>query len=279
MSTVAKLTKEKIQELLSGGKSEVEIETEESTEGFNFHSFFTDVRDEVKLNYNNGITILKSRKQVYAACKSGNYKFCGKKIVASGDNVGPNDWTFKRTEAVIRTLMISIAEKTENEEEKQKMYEKAMQLPLVAAYGLTVPAKFDMTALRLMLCIGGPLSLLASLHSLCPVVLPLAYFQNVKKEQLGIKNFSTYEQICKIARVMSASNMTFKKEFDELFKSCVKILADCKPGTTSGISLKIYNEQVQFMEQAFKSSLVVDGMGESSSKSKVSSSRSKSIEV
>nr|WID94104.1 nucleocapsid protein [Tomato zonate spot virus] len=264
MSNVRSLTQQKIQELLAGGKADVEIDTDDQTQGFSFASFYEENKAKADFIYNTGINILKCRKQVFAACKNGKYEFCGHKIVASGADVSATDWTFKRTEAFIRTRLISMAEHATDETTKKQMYLKAMGLPLVAAYGLNVPVDFNSSAIRLMLCIGGPLPLLSSVPGLAPVCFPLAYFQNVKKEQLGIKNFSTYEQICKVAKVLSAASVEFTEETQELFTSTVKLLGESNPGTAGAISLHKYNDQLKQMETAFKSKLNVDDFGQNS---------------
>nr|QCW05605.1 coat protein [Orthotospovirus arachinecrosis] len=265
MSNVKQLTEKKIKELLAGGSANVEIETEDSTPGFSFKAFY-DSNKNIEITFTNCLNILKCRKQIFAACKSGKYVFCGKTIVATNTDVGPDDWTFKRTEAFIRTKMASMVEKSKNDAAKQEMYTKIMELPLVAAYGLNVPAAFDACALRMMLCIGDPLPLLSSITGLAPIIFPLAYYQNVKKEKLGIKNFSTYEQVCKVAKVLSASQIEFKAELDEMFKSAVKLLSESNPGTASSISLKKYDEQVKYMDKAFSASLSMDDYGEHSKK-------------
>nr|ABR12487.1 nucleocapsid protein [Capsicum chlorosis virus] len=275
MSTVRQLTEKKIRELLAGGTADVEIETEDSTPGFSFKTFY-DNNKSVEMTFTNCLNILKCRKQIFAACKSGKYKFCEKTIVSTDANVGPEDWTFKRTEALIRVKMINMVEKSKNESAKQEMYAKVMELPLVAAYGLNIPALFDSCALRMMLCIGGPLPLLSSIKGLAPIIFPLAYYQNVKKEKLGIKNFSTYEQVCKVAKVLSASQIEFKEDLNTLFKQAVKLLSESNPGTASSISLKKYDEQVKYMDKAFSANLSVDDYGVHSKKS---SKASTSIEV
>nr|ACB12333.1 nucleocapsid [Watermelon bud necrosis virus] len=266
MSNVKQLKDKKIKDLLAGGAADVEIETEDATPGFSFKSFYDNNKD-VEITFTTCLNILKCRKQIFAACKNGKYNFCGKNIVATTAQVGPDDWTFKRTEAFIRTKMVSMVEKSTNENAKQEMYTKIMELPLVAAYGLNVPAAYDSCALRMMLCIGGPLPLLSSLKGLAPVIFPLAYYQNVKKEKLGIKNFSTYEQVCKVAKVLSASQIEFKGEMDKMFKSAVELLSKSNPGTASSISLKKYDDQVKYMDRIFNSSLSMDDYGEHSKKS------------
>ncbi|ANJ02900.1 N [Tospovirus kiwifruit/YXW/2014] len=264
MSTVRGLTNQKIKDLLSGGKADVEIDSDDLTLGFNFNSFYEENKPAAEFTFVTGLNILKCRKQVFAACKSGKYEFCGKKIVATTDDVSATDWTFKRTEAFIRAKLISMIEKTGDETSKKQMYTKVMELPLVSAYGLNVPNEFSSAALRLMLCIGGPLPLLSSIPGLAPVCFPLAYFQNVKKEQLGIKNFSTYEQVCKIAKVLSASGVEFSDQVQELFSSVVKLLGDSNPGTAGAISLNKYNDQLKHMESAFNSKLNIDDYGQNS---------------
>nr|ALL55196.1 nuclear capsid protein [Calla lily chlorotic spot virus] len=264
MSNVRGLTQQKIKDLLAGGKADVEIDSEEQTLGFNFSTFYESNKAGAEFTFTTGINILKCRKQVFAACKCGKYEFCGKKVVATTDEVSATDWTFKRTEAFIRAKLISMVEHTSDEATKKQMYTKAMELPLVVAYGLNVPAEFHSAALRLMLCIGGPLPLLSSLPGLAPVCFPLAYFQNVKKEQLGIKNFSTYEQICKVAKVLSAASVEFADKTKELFDNTVKLLGDSNPGTAGAISLHKYNSQLKQMEAAFNSKLNVDDFGQNS---------------
>lgn len=272
MSNVKQLTEKKIKELLAGGTADVEIETEDSTPGFSFKAFF-DNNKNLEITFTNCLNILKCRKQIFAACKNGKYNFCGKNIVATGTDVGPDDWTFKRTEAFIRTKIVSMVEKSKNEAARQEMYGKIMELPLVAAYGLNVPASYDSCALRMMLCIGGPLPLLSSIRGLAPIIFPLAYYQNIKKEKLGIKNFSTYEQVCKVAKVLSASQVEFKDDLDVMFKQAVKILSESNPGTASSISLKKYEDQVKYMDRVFSANLSVDDYGDHSKKgSKPSSS-------
>ncbi|AZP03094.1 nucleocapsid protein [Cherry tomato necrotic ringspot virus] len=265
MSNVKQLTEKKIKDLLAGGTADVEIETEDSTPGFSFKAFY-EKNKNAEITFMNCLNILKCRKQIFAACKNGKYIFCGKNIVATSAEVGPEDWTFKRTEAFIRTKMVSMVEKNNNEAAKQDMYGKIMELPLVAAYGLNVPASYDSCALRMMLCIGGPLPLLSSIKGLAPIIFPLSYYQNVKKEKLGIKNFSTYEQVCKVAKVLSASQIEFKDDLDNLFKAAVKMLSESNPGTASSISLKKYDDQVKYMDRAFSASLTVDDYGEHSKK-------------
>nr|AJP16844.1 nucleocapsid [Mulberry vein banding virus] len=277
MSTVRQLSESKITALLAGGKADVEIETEESTPGFNFKAFF-DKNHDVEITFATCLNILKSRKQIFAACKNGKYNFCGHNIIATTANAGIDDWTFKRTEALIRVKMIRMVEKAASNESKLAMYQKVMELPLVSAYGLNAPPEFNACALRLMLCIGGPLSLLSSFKALAPIVFPLAYYQNVKKEKLGIKNFSTYEQVCKVAKVLSAAQFDFQGDFKTLFEEAVKMLSESNPGTASSISLKKYDEQVKYMDKVFNSSLVVDDYGENSKK-KSQPSTSNSIEV
>nr|ACB12347.1 nucleocapsid [Watermelon bud necrosis virus] len=266
MSTVKQLTDRKIKDLLAGGAADIEIETEDATPGFSFKSFYDNNKD-VEITFTTCLNILKCRKQIFTACKNEKYNFCGKNIVATTAQVGPDDWTFKRTEAFIRTKMVSMVEKSTNENAKQEMYTKVMELPLVAAYGLNVPAAYDSCALRMMLCIGGPLPLLSSVKGLAPVIFPLAYYQNVKKEKLGIKNFSTYEQVCKVAKVLSASQIEFKGELDNMFKSAVELLSKSNPGTASSISLKKYDDQVKYMDRIFNASLSMDDHGEHSKKS------------
>nr|ACH70073.1 nucleocapsid protein [Watermelon bud necrosis virus] len=266
MSTVKQLTDKKIKDLLAGGAADVEIETEDATPGFSFKSFYDNNKD-VEITFTTCLNILKCRKQIFTACKNGKYNFCGKNIVATTAQVGPDDWTFKRTEAFIRTKMVSMVEKSTNENAKQEMYTKIMELPLVAAYGLNVPAAYDSCALRMMLCIGGPLPLLSSLKGLAPVIFPLAYYQNVKKEKLGIKNFFTYEQVCKVAKVLSASQIEFKGEMDNMFKSAVELLSKSNPGTASSISPKKYYDQVKYMDRIFNSRSALDDYGEHSKKS------------
>nr|QWT83698.1 nucleocapsid protein [Orthotospovirus citrullomaculosi] len=275
MSNVKQLTEKKIKELLAGGTADVEIETEDSTPGFSFKAFF-DNNKNIEITFTNCLNILKCRKQIFAACKSGKYNFCGKNIVATSADVGPEDWTFKRTEAFIRTKIVSMVEKSKNEAARQEMYGKIMELPLVAAYGLNVPASYDSCALRMMLCIGGPLPLLSSIRGLAPIIFPLAYYQNIKKEKLGIKNFSTYEQVCKVAKVLSASQVEFKDDLDVMFKQAVKILSESNPGTASSISLKKYEDQVKYMDRVFSANLSVDDYGDHSKKS---SKPSTSLEV
>nr|WME87980.1 nucleocapsid protein [Orthotospovirus citrullomaculosi] len=275
MSNVKQLTEKKIKELLAGGTADVEIETEDSTPGFSFKAFF-DNNKNIEITFTNCLNILKCRKQIFAACKNGKYNFCGKNIVATSADVGPEDWTFKRTEAFIRTKIVSMVEKSKNEAARQEMYGKIMELPLVAAYGLNVPASYDSCALRMMLCIGGPLPLLSSIRGLAPIIFPLAYYQNIKKEKLGIKNFSTYEQVCKVAKVLSASQVEFKDDLDVMFKQAVKILSESNPGTASSISLKKYEDQVKYMDRVFSANLSVDDYGEHSKKS---SKPSTSLEV
>nr|AWX24559.1 nucleocapsid protein [Groundnut bud necrosis virus] len=263
MSNVKQLTEKKIKELLAGGSADVEIETEDSTPGFSFKAFY-DSNKNIEITFTNCLNILKCRKQIFAACKSGKYVFCGKTIVATNTDVGPDDWTFKRTEAFIRTKMASMVEKSKNDAAKQEMYTKIMELPLVAAYGLNVPAAFDACALRMMLCIGGPLPLLSSITGLAPIIFPLAYYQNVKKEKLGIKNFSTYEQVCKGDKGLSASHIVFKAELGEMLKSAVKQLSQSNHGISRSISLKKYDVQVKHMDKAFSASLSMDDYGEHS---------------
>nr|BAB20586.1 nucleocapsid protein [Orthotospovirus citrullomaculosi] len=275
MSNVKQLTEKKIKELLAGGTADVEIETEDSTPGFSFKAFF-DNNKNIEITFTNCLNILKCRKQIFAACKSGKYNFCGKNIVATSIDVGPEDWTFKRTEAFIRTKIVSMVEKSKNEAARQEMYGKIMELPLVAAYGLNVPASYDSCALRMMLCIGGPLPLLSSIRGLAPIIFPLTYYQNIKKEKLGIKNFSTYEQVCKVAKVLSASQVEFKDDLDVMFKQAVKILSESNPGTASSISLKKYEDQVKYMDRIFSANLSVDDYGDHSKKS---SKPSTSLEV
>nr|WIF28941.1 N [Orthotospovirus citrullomaculosi] [Orthotospovirus citrullomaculosi]WOE53350.1 nucleocapsid protein [Orthotospovirus citrullomaculosi]WOE53351.1 nucleocapsid protein [Orthotospovirus citrullomaculosi] len=275
MSNVKQLTEKKIKELLAGGTADVEIETEDSTPGFSFKAFFESNKN-IEITFTNCLNILKCRKQIFAACKNGKYNFCGKNIVATSADVGPEDWTFKRTEAFIRTKIVSMVEKVKNEAARQEMYGKIMELPLVAAYGLNVPASYDSCALRMMLCIGGPLPLLSSIRGLAPIIFPLAYYQNIKKEKLGIKNFSTYEQVCKVAKVLSASQVEFKDDLDVMFKQAVKILSESNPGTASSISLKKYEDQVKYMDRVFSANLSVDDYGDHSKKS---SKPSTSLEV
>nr|WJO19372.1 nucleocapsid [Mulberry vein banding virus] len=265
MSTVRQLSESKITALLAGGKADVEIETEDSTPGFNFKAFF-DKNHNVEITFATCLNILKCRKQIFAACKNGKYNFCGHNIIATTASAGVEDWTFKRTEALIRVKMIRMVEKAASDEAKLTMYQKVMELPLVSAYGLNVPSEFSPCALRLMLCIGGPLPLLSSVKALAPIVFPLAYYQNVKKERLGIKNFSTYEQVCKVAKVLSAAQLDFKGDIKNLFEEAVKMLSESNPGTASSISLKKYDEQVKYMDRVFSSSLVMDDYGENSKK-------------
>uniref|UniRef100_A0A6C0WZC6 Nucleoprotein n=1 Tax=Mulberry vein banding virus TaxID=1266451 RepID=A0A6C0WZC6_9VIRU len=265
MSTVRQLSESKITALLAGGKADVEIETEDSTPGFNFKTFF-DNNHKVEITFATCLNILKCRKQIFAACKNGKYNFCGHNIIATTANAGVEDWTFKRTEALIRVKMIRMVEKAASDEAKLAMYQKVMELPLVSAYGLNVPTEFNSCALRLMLCIGGPLPLLSSVKALASIVFPLAYYQNVKKEKLGIKNFSTYEQVCKVAKVLSAAQLEFKGDMKILFEEAVKMLSESNPGTASSISLKKYDEQVKYMDKVFRSSLVMDDYGENSKK-------------
>nr|AZP03083.1 nucleocapsid protein [Pepper chlorotic spot virus] len=267
MSNVRKtLSNEKIKELLAGGDADIEIELDEVTPGFSFSKFYDDNKADIfgKFTFNNGITILKSRKQIFAACKNNQFVFCGKQIAQNSDNADEKTWTFKRTEAVLRVLMSKMVEECTTQKLQQDMYTKLMSLPMVIAYGLNVPPNFDVAATRLMLCVGGPLPLLSSLAPMAPITFPLAYFQNVKKQDLGIKNFSTYEQLCKVARVCDAAQIEFKGDVEKLFNSATDVLKSSTPGTASSVSLKKYSEQISYLEKAFSAKAVVDDFGSNS---------------
>nr|AJF94376.1 nucleocapsid protein [Tomato necrotic ringspot virus] len=267
MSNVRKtLSNEKIKELLAGGEADIEIELDEATPGFSFSKFYDENKQDIfgKFTFTNGITILKSRKQIFAACKSNQFVFCGKQIAQNSDTADEKTWTFKRTEAVLRVLMAKMVEECTTQKLQQDMYSKLMSLPMVIAYGLNVPPNFDSSATRLMLCVGGPLPLLSSLPAMAPIAFPLAYFQNVKKQNLGIKNFSTYEQLCKVARVCDAAQIEFTGDLKKLFESATAILKTSSPGTASSISLKKYSEQIAHLEKAFGSKPVIDDFGSNS---------------
>ncbi|QQY96600.1 N [Tomato necrotic ringspot virus] len=267
MSNVRKtLSNEKIKELLAGGEADIEIELDEATPGFSFSKFYDENKQDIfgKFTFNNGITILKSRKQIFAACKNNQFVFCGKQIAQNSDTADEKTWTFKRTEAVLRVLMAKMVEECTTQKLQQDMYSKLMSLPMVIAYGLNVPPNFDSSATRLMLCVGGPLPLLSSLPAMAPIAFPLAYFQNVKKQNLGIKNFSTYEQLCKVARVCDAAQIEFTGDLKKLFESATAILKTSSPGTASSISLKKYSEQIAHLEKAFGSKPVIDDFGSNS---------------
>nr|ACR45975.1 nucleocapsid protein [Tomato necrotic ringspot virus] len=267
MSNVRKtLSNEKIKELLAGGEADIEIELDEATPGFSFSKFYDENKQDIfgKFTFNNGITILKSRKQIFAACKSNQFVFCGKQIAQNSDTADEKTWTFKRTEAVLRVLMAKMVEECTTQKLQQDMYSKLMSLPMVIAYGLNVPPNFDSCATRLMLCVGGPLPLLSSPPAMAPIAFSLAYFQNVKKQNLGIKNFSTYEQLCKVARVCDAAQVEFTGDLKKLFESATAILKTSSPGTASSISLKKYSEQIAHLEKAFGSKPVIDDFGSNS---------------
>nr|ABB60194.1 nucleoprotein [Iris yellow spot virus] len=261
MST-ARVKASEIERLLSGGDADVVIESDE-TEGFNFKNFVV-ANEGIRMTFNNGYTILRNRAGIYKTIRSGKFTFQNKPIIIPSANVSPSqdDWTFRRLEGFIRARMLVELLDTKNEKEKQKMYEKICGLPLVSAYGLKPSDKFDATTARIMLTLGGPLTLLASLDSFAAAALPLAYFQNVKKEALGISRFSTYEQLCKVARVMAAKEFKFTDRYKKIFDETVKILTKCTPGTSGAASLVKFNEQIQILEGAFGK--IVEDIGESS---------------
>nr|ACA09428.1 nucleocapsid protein [Iris yellow spot virus] len=260
MSTV-RVKPSEIEKLLSGGDADVVIESDE-TVGFNFKNFVLS-NEGVQMTFNNGYTILRNRAGIYKTIKSGKFTFQGKTIVIPSANVSPNqdDWTFRRLEGFIRAKMLVELIETKNEKEKQKMYEKICGLPLVSAYGLKPSSKSDATTAKIVLTLGGPLTLLASLDIFAATALPLAYFQNVKKEALGISRFSTYEQLCKVARVMAAKEFKFTEKYKKVFGETVKILTDCTPGTSGAASLIKFNEQIKILEGAFGK--IVEDIGES----------------
>nr|QHU78790.1 nucleocapsid protein [Groundnut bud necrosis virus] len=261
MSNVKQLTEKKIKELLAGGSADVEIETEDSTPGFSFKAFY-DTNKNIEITFTNCLNILKCRKQIFAACKSGKYVFWGKTIVATNTDVGPNDWTFKKTKPFIRTKRASMVEKSKNDAANQEMYTKIMELPLWAPYGLKVPTPFDAGALRIMLCIEGPLPLWPTRTGLAPIIFPRANYQIVKKKKLGIKNFSTYDQVCKVPKVLSAPQMDSKADLNEWFNSPVKLWIEAIPGTSRFFSFRNYDDQSKYMDKAFMASLSWNDYGE-----------------
>nr|AAQ83585.1 nucleocapsid protein [Iris yellow spot virus] len=261
MATV-RVKKDEIERLLAGGDADVVIESDE-TAGFNFRNFIM-ANEDLRMTFNNGYTILRNRAGIYKSIKTGKFTFQGKPIIIPSANVNPgqDDWTFRRLEGFIRAGMLAELLETKNENDKQKMYEKLCGLPLVSAYGLKLSDKFDATTARIMLTLGGPLTLLPSLDSFSVAALPLAYFQNVKKESLGISKFSTYEQLCKVARVMAAKDFKFNEKYKKIFDETVKILSECTPGTSGAASLVKFNEQIKILEGAFGK--IVEDIGESS---------------
>nr|AGC54619.1 nucleocapsid protein [Hippeastrum chlorotic spot virus] len=270
MST-ARLSKANVEKLLAGGEADVEIEAEETT-GFNFKEFVL-ANGNVKMTFNNGYTILRNRAAIYKMVKAGNFKFQGKPIVVPNatSNPGQEDWTFRRLEGFIRAKMFMELLAVENSTEQQKMYEKLCDLPMVNAYGLKPSPRFDATTARVMLTLGGPLPLMASLDKFAAAAFPLAYFQNVKKEAQGINKFSTYEQLCKIARVMATKEFVFTGTAKEIFEETIKILNDCTPGTTGAASLNKFNEQIKALENVFGK--IVDDNEASSSKPRSASKK------
>ncbi|AHZ45961.1 nucleocapsid [Orthotospovirus polygonianuli] len=270
MSTTG-LSKENVEKLLAGGDADVEIEAEE-TAGFNFKQFVTD-NSKMKMTFNNGFTILRNRAAIYKMVKAGHFKFQGKSIVvpSSTSSPGQDDWTFRRLEGFIRAKMFMELINMENAVEQQKMYEKLCELPMVNAYGLKPSSKFDPTTARVVLTLGGPLPLMASLDKFAAAAFPLAYFQNVKKEALGINKFSTYEQLCKIARVMATKEFTFTGASKAIFEETIKILNDCTPGTAGAASLNKFNEQIKALEAVFGK--IVDDNNAGSSKPRPASKK------
>nr|AXR97899.1 nucleoprotein [Tomato yellow fruit ring virus] len=270
MST-ARVNKEKIEKLLAGGEADVVIEAEEAA-GFNFKEFVL-ANKTMKMTFNNGYTILRNRAGIYKMVKAGQFKFQGKPIVVPSATVsaGQDDWTFRRLEGFIRAKMFMELIAVENVAEQQKMYEKLCELPMVSAYGLKPSSKFDATTARVMLTLGGPLLLMASLDKFAACASPLAYFQNVKKESLGISKFSTYEQLCKIARVMATKGFDFADVSKDIFEETIKILNDCTPGAAGAASLNKFNEQIKALESTFGK--IVDDTGAGSSKPKPTSKK------
>ncbi|AWV56664.1 nucleocapsid protein [Alstroemeria yellow spot virus] len=258
----ARLSDENITKLLAGGEVDVEIEAAEPT-GFSFLKFFSDNSD-VKMTFNNGFTILRNRAAIYTAVKTGKYKFQGKPIIAPSSTVtaGHTDWTFRRLEGYIRGKMFILLTKAKSEE-KQAMYNKLTELPMVSAYGLKPAEKYDIDTARIMLTLGGPLPLMASLEKFAAVAFPIAYFQNVKKEALGINKFSTYEQLCKVARVMSSRGFTFDKVHKEIFDKTLEILKNCTPGTAGAASLNKFKEELQALEGMFGKIVIDNDAGSS----------------
>nr|ALP31949.1 nucleocapsid protein [Iris yellow spot virus] len=261
MST-ARVKASEIEKLLSGGDADVVIESDE-TEGFNFKNFVV-ANEGIRMTFNNGYTILRNRAGIYKTIKSGKFTFQNKTIVIPSACVMPNqdDWTFRRLEGFIRARMLVELFETFFEKDKQKMYEKICGLPLVCGNGFKPSSNFRLTFHRLMSTLSGKKHLLASLDIFAATALPLCYFQWVKKEALGISRFSTYEQLCKVARVMAAKEFKFTEKYKKVFDETVKILTDCTPGTSGAASLIKFNEQIKILEGAFGK--IVEDIGESS---------------
>nr|USL90355.1 MAG: nucleocapsid [Mercurialis orthotospovirus 1]USL90360.1 MAG: nucleocapsid [Mercurialis orthotospovirus 1] len=254
MSNARRLTEDNLRALLEGGSADVEIENDrQDSSSFNFEAFCQS-HSKLQLTFNNGYTILRNRTSIFKMIKAGNYTFGGHKIISpsQGKVIGPSDFTFRRFEGFVRARMFVLIRSESHKPTQLKMYKKLQELPLVSAYGFEAPEAFDLTAARIILSLGGPLPLMASLGKFASIALPIAYFQNVKKESLGIKNFSTYEQLCKIARVLDARNYRFIDEDEKMvFDECISMIKDCTPGSSGSASLSKFSEQLAILESNF----------------------------
>ncbi|QVY47390.1 coat protein [Scadoxus chlorotic ringspot virus] len=262
MTTAKKLNKDTILLLLSGTPADVEIENSSSDNSFVFKDFIVK-HQELELSFNNGCTILRNRSTIYKHVKTGGYSFCGHNIkIGASDS---EDWTFRRMEGFIRAKMFLMYKGEKSDKIKSEMYKKLCDLPLVSAYGLKVPTEPSDLHARIILCLGAPLSLMASLDKFASVAFPLAYFQNVKKESLGIKSFSTYEQLCKVARVLDSRSYKFIDD-DNVFDNVVNALAECIPGTAGTASLNKFKTQLDILAQKLGKMVDDTNAGPSSTK-------------
>ncbi|ULN99176.1 nucleocapsid protein N [Pterostylis blotch virus] len=240
----AGLTKETLENLL---KFNTEIDVEQQDTGnFTFSAFYSTYQD-APFNITNACSIIRNRKKAFEISKTGGLIYNNMKIV-DGASATSTDFTFKRLETYLRVRLIN-AVKSSNGSLKtiQKLMSTA---PLLRSYGFNMSS--TQISVRMGLIIGGNLPLLASCKGLESESFALAFYQNLKKEDLGIKNFSTIDQLAKVALVLKSKDFVFTADEKNKLKNCLNLLKECNPANKASVALDHYKDILEICNNIFE---------------------------
>ncbi|AER23986.1 nucleocapsid protein [Bean necrotic mosaic virus] len=242
-SNALKLNAENLKKLLLFND---EVEFEQQSTGFKFVDFCK-AHEKDKFNPTSALTFLKNRKAIYSLCKASTFNY-GVYEIKKGDKATDTDFTFKRLDAFLRVKLLTHCTKIwdgTDPNAQTALCSELAKIPIVKAYGLEVS---DKQKCYIAIVLGGNLSLLASLPGCEVACFALAIFQDLKKNELGIKSdFDTKDQAGRVAAVLDAKNFVFGEPENEKLKKIAGILKEMTPTRRGHAALTKYAEQLSII--------------------------------